>query len=59
MRFRIGVNLGDVSEQDGALYGDGVNLAAGVPPTRSWRLSKGLPSPCCPFQNLSGKPDEQ
>jgi len=23
MRFRIGVNLGDVTEQDGALYGDG------------------------------------
>ena len=28
MRFRIGLNLGDVTEQDGALYGDGVNLAA-------------------------------
>lgn len=28
MRFRIGVNLGDVTEQDGALYGDGVNIAA-------------------------------
>lgn len=28
MLFRIGVNLGDVVEQDGALYGDGVNVAA-------------------------------
>jgi adenylate cyclase len=28
MRFRIGVNLGDVTEQAGALYGDGVNIAA-------------------------------
>jgi adenylate cyclase len=28
MLFRIGVNLGDVIEQDGALYGDGVNIAA-------------------------------
>ena len=28
MLFRIGVNLGDVLERDGALYGDGVNIAA-------------------------------
>jgi adenylate cyclase len=28
MRFRIGLNLGDVLEDDGALYGDGVNVAA-------------------------------
>jgi adenylate cyclase len=28
MHFRIGLNLGDVTEQDGALYGDGVNIAA-------------------------------
>jgi class 3 adenylate cyclase len=28
MRFRIGVNLGDVIEEDAALYGDGVNVAA-------------------------------
>ncbi|MGH2359514.1 MAG: adenylate/guanylate cyclase domain-containing protein, partial [bacterium] len=28
MRFRVGVNLGDVTEQDSALYGDGVNIAA-------------------------------
>ncbi len=28
MQFRIGVNLGDVVVRDGALYGDGVNIAA-------------------------------
>jgi adenylate cyclase len=28
MKFRIGVNLGDVVEEEGRLYGDGVNLAA-------------------------------
>jgi len=27
MRFRIGVNLGDVLEEDGTLYGEGVNIA--------------------------------
>ena len=29
-RFRIGVNLGDVIEDDGKIYGDGVNIAARV-----------------------------
>src|SRR5262245_38198095 len=28
MPFRIGVNLGDVIEEEGGLYGDGVNVAA-------------------------------
>jgi len=28
MQFRIGVNLGDVIEEDGRIYGDGVNIAA-------------------------------
>ena len=28
MDVRIGINLGDVLEKDGALYGDGVNIAA-------------------------------
>ena len=30
MEFRIGINLGDVIEEDGRLYGDGVNIAARV-----------------------------
>ena len=30
MLFRIGVNLGDIIEEDGRIYGDGVNIAARV-----------------------------
>ena len=30
MEFRIGVNLGDVVEEDNRIYGDGVNIAARV-----------------------------
>jgi adenylate cyclase len=30
MKFRIGVNLGDVIEEEGRIYGDGVNIAARV-----------------------------
>jgi TolB-like protein/class 3 adenylate cyclase/cytochrome c-type biogenesis protein CcmH/NrfG len=30
MAFRIGVNVGDVIEEDGRIYGDGVNIAARV-----------------------------
>ena len=30
MEFRIGVNLDDVIEEDGRIYGDGVNIAARV-----------------------------
>ena len=30
MEFRIGVNLGDVIEENGLIYGDGVNIAARV-----------------------------
>ena len=30
MQFRIGVNLGDVIEKDGRIYGDGINIAARV-----------------------------
>ncbi len=30
MEIRIGINLGDVIEEDGQLYGDGVNIAARV-----------------------------
>jgi class 3 adenylate cyclase len=28
MEFRIGINVGDVVEEDGRIYGDGVNIAA-------------------------------
>jgi adenylate cyclase len=28
MRFRIGINLGDIVEEDDKIYGDGVNIAA-------------------------------
>jgi len=28
MEFRIGVNLGDVVEEEGKIFGDGVNIAA-------------------------------
>jgi len=30
MQFRIGVNLGDIVEEEGRIYGDGVNIAARV-----------------------------
>ena len=30
MEFRIGINLGDVIEEDGRIYGDGVNITARV-----------------------------
>jgi len=30
MKFRIGVNLGDVVEEENRIYGDGVNIAARV-----------------------------
>src|SRR5919201_444955 len=30
MSFRIGVNLGDVIEEDGRIYGDGVNITARI-----------------------------
>ena len=30
MQFRIGVNLGDVVEEEGRIYGDGVNIASRI-----------------------------
>ncbi|MEE9402441.1 MAG: adenylate/guanylate cyclase domain-containing protein, partial [Desulfobacteria bacterium] len=30
MQFRIGVNLGDIIEEEGRIYGDGVNIAARI-----------------------------
>ena len=30
MQFRIGVNLGDVIDEEGCIYGDGVNIAARI-----------------------------
>lgn len=30
MEFRIGINLGDVIEEDGRIYGDGVNISARI-----------------------------
>ena len=30
MEFRIGINLGDVIEEEERIYGDGVNIAARV-----------------------------
>jgi class 3 adenylate cyclase len=50
MRFRIGIDLGDVLEKDGALYGEGVNISsrlqaliegtAGACPVRTVRHGK-------------------
>ncbi len=38
MEFRIGINLGDVIEEDGRIYGDGVNITARVEKIGcSWR----------------------
>ena len=33
MRFRIGINVGDIMAKDGDIFGDGVNVAAG---SRAW-----------------------
>jgi adenylate cyclase len=31
MEYRIGINLGDVVEEGGRIYGDGVNIVARIP----------------------------
>ena len=35
MRFRIGINLGDVIHDEARIYGDGINIAAGSKASRS------------------------
>ena len=32
MEFRVGANVGDVVEEEGQLYGDGINIAARIEP---------------------------
>jgi hypothetical protein len=42
IRFRIGVNLGDIIAEGGDIFGDGVNIAARRPTqgARGWRLER-------------------
>jgi TolB-like protein/Tfp pilus assembly protein PilF len=55
MRFRIGVNLGDVIEQDdGTIYGDGVNIAARL---ESLAEPGGLTISGTTFDHVDGKLD--
>ena len=55
IRFRIGINLGDViHEQDGDLYGDGVNVAARLEPLAE---PGGVVVSGTAFDHLQGKLD--
>ena len=52
MRFRIGVNLGDVVEDEGRIYGDGVNIAARV---ERFAESGGISISGTVFEHVKGK----
>jgi len=52
MRFRIGVNLGDVVEDEGRIYGDGVNIAARV---EKFAESGGISISGTVFEHVKGK----
>jgi class 3 adenylate cyclase len=38
IRFRVGINLGDVIVEDGDIFGDGVNVAARLEARAGWDL---------------------
>jgi len=52
MLFRIGINLGDVIEESGALYGDGVNIAARL---ESLSVAGGICISGTVFDQIEGK----
>ena len=54
MEMRIGINLGDVIEKDGALYGDGVNVAARL---ESLAEAGGICISAAAYDHVNGKRD--